>query len=42
MMNQRKFSKLEFAMEVLVLLLNVVGLVFSESATPPDIIPSGK
>ena len=27
MMNQRKFSKLEFAMEVLVLLLNVVGLV---------------
>ena len=26
-MNQRKFSKLEFAMEVLVLLLNVVGLV---------------
>lgn len=26
-MNQRKFSKLEFAMEVLVLLLNVVGTV---------------
>ena len=26
-MNQRKFSKLEFAMEVLALLLNVVGLV---------------
>nr|WP_294672661.1 hypothetical protein [uncultured Blautia sp.] len=26
-MNQRKFSKLEFAMEVLALLLNVVGVV---------------
>ena len=27
-MNQKKFSKLEFAMEVLALLLNVAGLVF--------------
>ena len=27
MMNQRKFSNLEFALEVLVLLLYVVGLV---------------
>ena len=26
-MNQRKFSKLEFAMEALALLLNVVGCV---------------
>ena len=36
-MNQRKFSKLEFAMEVLALLLNVVGLVlFGVSYTTGD------